>query len=82
MRAEGVRLAMIAPAPVDGKPLSHPDFDPVWAACSDEGVAPVFHVSGFESPLHPAWCRVSWKPARSCSTPSSCGWPRPWRWPI
>jgi predicted TIM-barrel fold metal-dependent hydrolase len=55
VRAEGIRLAMIAPAPVDGKPLSHEDFDPVWAAFSDEGVAPVFHVSEFESPLHPAW---------------------------
>jgi predicted TIM-barrel fold metal-dependent hydrolase len=54
-RAEGVRLAMVAPAPVDGKPLSDPTFDPVWAAFSDEGVAPVFHVSEFESPLHPAW---------------------------
>ena len=53
VRAEGVRLAMIAPAPVDGKPLSHADFDPVWAAFSDEGVAPVFHVSEFESPLAP-----------------------------
>ena len=55
VRSEGVRLAMIAPAPVDNKPLSHPDFDPVWAAFSDHGVAPVFHVSEFESPLHPAW---------------------------
>lgn len=55
VREQGMRLAMIAPAPVDGKPLSHADFDPVWAACSDEGVAPVFHVSAFESPLHPAW---------------------------
>ncbi len=55
VRAQGVRLAMIAPAPVDGKPLSHADFDPVWAAFSDHGVAPVFHVSEFESPLHPAW---------------------------
>jgi predicted TIM-barrel fold metal-dependent hydrolase len=55
VRADGVRLAMVAPAPVEGKPLSHPDFDPVWAAFSDEGVAPVFHVSDFESPLHPAW---------------------------
>ena len=55
VRAHGLRLAMIAPAPVDGKPLSHADFDPVWAACSDQGVAPVFHVSEFESPLHPAW---------------------------
>ena len=53
--AEGTRLAMVAPAPVDGKPLSHPDFDRVWAAFSAEGVAPVFHVSEFESPLHPAW---------------------------
>jgi predicted TIM-barrel fold metal-dependent hydrolase len=55
VRSEGVRLAMIAPAPVDGKPLSHTDFDPVWSAFSDHGVAPVFHVSEFESPLHPAW---------------------------
>jgi predicted TIM-barrel fold metal-dependent hydrolase len=55
VRSQGIRLAMIAPAPVDEKPLSHSDFDPVWAAFSDEGVAPVFHVSEFESPLHPAW---------------------------
>lgn len=55
VRADGVRLAMIAPAPVDGKPLSHADFDPVWAALSRVGVAPVFHVSEFESPIHPAW---------------------------
>jgi predicted TIM-barrel fold metal-dependent hydrolase len=55
LRAGGVRLAMVAPAPVGGKPLSHPDFDRVWAALADHGVAPVFHVSGFESPLHPAW---------------------------
>ncbi|HWD55894.1 MAG TPA: amidohydrolase family protein [Acidimicrobiales bacterium] len=55
VRATGVRLAMVAPAPVDGKPLSHGDFDPVWAAFSEHGVAPVFHVSEFESPLHPAW---------------------------
>jgi predicted TIM-barrel fold metal-dependent hydrolase len=55
VRSAGIRLAMIAPAPVDGKPLSHSDFDPVWAAFSEHGVAPVFHVSEFESPLHPAW---------------------------
>ncbi len=53
--AQGVRLAMVAPAPVNDKPLSHSDFDPVWAAFSEHDVAPVFHVSGFESPLHPAW---------------------------
>jgi predicted TIM-barrel fold metal-dependent hydrolase len=53
--AQGLRLAMVAPAPVDGKALSHPDFDPVWAAFCAHGVAPVFHVSDFESPLDPAW---------------------------
>jgi predicted TIM-barrel fold metal-dependent hydrolase len=52
---EGIRLAMIAPAPVNGKSLSHADLDPVWQAFSDTEVTPVFHVSSFESPLHPAW---------------------------
>lgn len=55
LAADGVRLAMIAPAPVDGKSLSHRDLDPVWAAFCDTGISPVFHVGGFESPLHPAW---------------------------
>lgn len=55
VRAQGLRLAMVAPAPVDGKPLSHPNFDPVWAAFCEHGVAPVFHVSEFDSPLDPAW---------------------------
>lgn len=51
----GVRLAMVAPAPVEGKPLSHPDLDPVWAAFCDHGVSPVFHVGNFARPLDPAW---------------------------
>jgi predicted TIM-barrel fold metal-dependent hydrolase len=51
----GVRLAMIAPAPVDGKALSHPDLDPIWAAFCEHGVSPVFHVGGFRGPLDPAW---------------------------
>jgi predicted TIM-barrel fold metal-dependent hydrolase len=55
LSGDGVRLAMVAPAPVGDKPLSDPAFDPVWAACCEHSVAPVFHVAGFESPLHPAW---------------------------
>lgn len=55
LHARGVRLAMVAPAPAGGRPLSDPVLDPVWAACCDLGIAPVFHVAGFESPLHPAW---------------------------
>jgi predicted TIM-barrel fold metal-dependent hydrolase len=52
---DGIRLAMTAPAPVDAKPLSHPDLDPVWSAFEEHNVAPVFHVSGFGGALHPAW---------------------------
>lgn len=52
---DGVRLAMVAPAPVNGKRLSHPDHDRIWAAFCDAGVSPVFHVGNFKGPLHPAW---------------------------
>ena len=41
----GVRLGMIAPAAVDGRPLSHPDHDRLWSAFVDSGITPVFHVA-------------------------------------
>jgi predicted TIM-barrel fold metal-dependent hydrolase len=41
----GVRLGMIAPAAVDGRPLSHPDHDKMWSAFVDSGITPVFHVA-------------------------------------
>jgi predicted TIM-barrel fold metal-dependent hydrolase len=41
----GIRLAMIAPALVDGRPLSHPDHDRLWAAFVDHAVTPCFHVA-------------------------------------
>jgi predicted TIM-barrel fold metal-dependent hydrolase len=43
--AAGIRLAMIAPAAVDGLALSHPDFDRLWSAFVDHGITPVFHVA-------------------------------------
>jgi predicted TIM-barrel fold metal-dependent hydrolase len=43
--AAGVRLGMIAPAAVDGRPLSHPDHDRMWASFVEHGVTPVFHVA-------------------------------------
>jgi predicted TIM-barrel fold metal-dependent hydrolase len=45
LSAAGVHLAMIAPAAVDGRPLSHPDHDPLWASFVENGVTPVFHVA-------------------------------------
>ncbi len=46
---------MIAPAIVDGKPLSHPDLDRVWRAFVDHGVSPVFHVADQARPFDDAW---------------------------
>jgi predicted TIM-barrel fold metal-dependent hydrolase len=45
LSAAGVDLAMIAPAAVDGRPLSHPDHERLWAAFVEHGVTPVFHVA-------------------------------------
>lgn len=55
LAAGGVRLAMIAPALVDGKRLSHPDLDRCWAAFVEHGVTPVFHISAFPHPFHVEW---------------------------
>jgi hypothetical protein len=43
--AADVRLAMIAPALVDGRPLSHRTHDRIWAAFCRHGITPVFHVA-------------------------------------
>jgi hypothetical protein len=51
----GVRLAMIAPSLVDGRPLSHPDHDRLWSAFVDHGVTPVFHVADQRRPFGDGW---------------------------
>lgn len=55
LASAGVRLAMMAPALVDGRPLSHPELDRAWSAFEANGVAPVFHVANFPHPFHDAW---------------------------
>ncbi len=51
----GVRLAMIAPALVDGRPLSHPSLERAWAAFVHHGVSPVFHVADQPKVFDEAW---------------------------
>jgi predicted TIM-barrel fold metal-dependent hydrolase len=51
----GVRLAMIAPSLVDGRPLSHPQHDRLWAAFCHHGITPVFHVADQPRPFADAW---------------------------
>jgi predicted TIM-barrel fold metal-dependent hydrolase len=55
LSAAGVRLAMVAPALVDGKPLSHPDVDRAWSAFVTHGVTPIFHVADQRRPFADAW---------------------------
>ncbi len=51
----GVRLGMLAPATVDGKPLSHPDHERLWASFVEHGVTPVFHVADQPRVFEDAW---------------------------
>jgi hypothetical protein len=55
LSASGAAMAMIAPAPVDGKRLSHPDLRGVWRSFVEHGVTPVFHVGSFRRPFEDAW---------------------------
>jgi predicted TIM-barrel fold metal-dependent hydrolase len=63
--AAGVRLAMVAPAPVNGRPLSDRSLDAVWAAFCDANVAPVFHVANVERPFDQAWYQNDPEPVDS-----------------
>lgn len=53
--AAGVQLAMMAPALVSGRPLSHPDLDRAWSSFVAHGVTPVFHVADQQRPFDDAW---------------------------
>ncbi|MGH9025198.1 MAG: hypothetical protein ACRDWD_03640, partial [Acidimicrobiia bacterium] len=60
--AAGVRLAMIAPALFDGRPLSDPGLDRAWRAFVDHGVTPVFHVADQPRPFDDAWYAMDPEP--------------------
>jgi len=55
LERDGVHLAMIAPALVNGRRLSHPEHDAMWRAFVDHGVTPVFHVANQQPPFDEAW---------------------------
>ena len=71
--ARACARAMIAPALVDGKPLSHPDLERAWAAFVHHGVSPVFHVADQPRVFDDAWYTRAARHGRtSRSTRSSC----------
>jgi predicted TIM-barrel fold metal-dependent hydrolase len=51
----GIRLALIPPSLVNGRPLSDPVLDRAWAAFVDQGITPVFHVANQPRPFDEAW---------------------------
>ena len=55
LAAAGVKTAMIAPAIVDGRPLSHPGLDRAWSAFVAHDIAPVFHVADQPRIFDDAW---------------------------
>jgi predicted TIM-barrel fold metal-dependent hydrolase len=55
LEAGGVKLAMIAPALVDGKQLSHPDLERAWRSFIEHDVTPVFHVADQPRVFDDAW---------------------------
>ena len=55
LSAAGIRLAFIAPAIVNGLPLSAPELDGIWAAFVDHGITPVFHVADQARAFDDAW---------------------------
>ncbi len=55
LAAGDIRLAMIPPSLVDGRPLSDPSLDRAWAMFADHGITPVFHVANQARPFDEAW---------------------------
>lgn len=56
MRAAGSRAFQVRAEPVGGtRSLAHPDFDPVWAAAADLGMAAVFHIGGARNDVAKGW---------------------------
>jgi uncharacterized protein len=55
MRERGSRVFQVPAAPVDNRALGHPDFEPLWSAAEELGMAVYFHVTAQHSRFHPGW---------------------------
>jgi predicted TIM-barrel fold metal-dependent hydrolase len=55
MRAAGSRAYLLPLYPVDGKALSHPDHDDIWAATEDLGLVATMHVGAGHAIFDAGW---------------------------
>ena len=58
MRRAGSRAFVFQLEPVDGRSLSDPDFDQVWAAAVTLGMIPILHVGFGRVRVDPTWATV------------------------
>jgi predicted TIM-barrel fold metal-dependent hydrolase len=58
MRGRGSRAFLISSEPVNGIPHHHPDFDQVWSAAEDLGMAALLHVGLAPALHHPGWANT------------------------
>ena len=62
MRRRGSRIVLIPGAPVAGKSIVHPDWDPFWRAVTDSGMIAMLH-TGFERmSFDPGWSNMAADP--------------------
>lgn len=66
MREAGARAYLIPLYPVNGRALSHPDFDRIWDATEDLGLVPTLHVAAGSVVFDPGWTN-SGRPERAVS---------------
>jgi predicted TIM-barrel fold metal-dependent hydrolase len=56
MRAAGSRAVQVRADPVsETRSFTHPDFDPLWSAAEDLGMAVIFHIGGGRAELKHGW---------------------------
>ncbi len=51
----GVRIALMPPALVNSKRLSHPDNERIWQLFLENGITPVWHINTSQSVVSSAW---------------------------
>jgi Predicted metal-dependent hydrolase of the TIM-barrel fold len=62
MRMRGSRIVLVPGAPVAGKSVVHPDWDPFWRAVTDNGMMAMLH-TGFERmSFDPGWSNMAADP--------------------
>jgi predicted TIM-barrel fold metal-dependent hydrolase len=61
MRGRGSRTFWVRAEPVNGMSPAHPEWDSVWSAATDLGMAAVLHIGNSPAPYHGGWGNAGWE---------------------